>query len=220
MSGARGPVWTAVIAAFAGLLLSGCAPAPADPAAAASRTAAPAQAGALTASANPNTPQLIAQREAAGLPDCQVPGAAEPLTYGLPNVVLPCLGSTRSVNLSALRGRPLVVNLWAQWCEPCREEAPALAAFARRAAGKVDVLGVDYTDSSPDKAIEFARAAGWDYPHLFDAAGVLRTRMALPGIPVTLLVAADGRVAYRQTGRVESADELAGLVRQHLGVSV
>lgn len=216
--GAGGPV--AAVATVAALLLAGCAPAPAEPAGASGRTAAPAQGGALTASTNPNTPALIAQREAAGLPDCAVPPAAEPLTYGLPNVVLPCLGSTRSVNLSALRGRPLVINLWAQWCEPCREEAPALAAFARRAAGAVQVIGIDYTDPSVDKAIEFARAAGWGYPHLVDPAGVLRTRMALPGIPVTLLVAADGRIAYRQTGRVESADDLAALVSQHLGVSV
>lgn len=199
----------ALTAALVGV--AGCGPAPA--------ASGPAG-GSVTAAANPNTPELAAQRAAAGLPDCTVPVAAEPVAYGLPDVVLPCLGSERSVNLAHLRGRPLVINLWAEWCPPCREEAPALAEFARRAEGKVDVLGIDYTDPRPDKAIGFAQAAGWAYPHLIDANGVLKSRMAIPGIPVTLVVAPDGRVVYRKTGPVASADDLAGVVAAQLGVKV
>ncbi len=194
-------------------VLAGCAPGGAGGAASGP--------GTVTASANPNTPGLIAARQAAGLPDCEPPAAAaEPARYGLPDVVLPCLGSDRSVNLAHLRGRPVVINLWAEWCPPCREEAPAFAAFARRSGGAVSVLGIDYTDPRPDLAVVFARDAGWAYPHLVDSAGVLRSRLAVPGIPVTLVVAPDGRIVYRKTGPVASADELAGIVKQHLGVTV
>lgn len=197
----------------AAVVLAGCAPAVTGGAASAR--------GPVTASANPNTPDLIAARQAAGLPDCEPPTAvAEPALYGLPDVVLPCLGSERSVNLAHLRGRPLVVNLWAEWCPPCREEAPAFAAFARRSAGAVSVVGIDYTDPRPDQAIGFARDAGWTYPHLVDQAGVLRSRLTVPGIPVTLVVAPDGRIVYRKTGPVASADELARIVKEHLGVTV
>lgn len=214
MSGRRASAGAAAltVALAASAALAGCAPSPA--AGGTTRT------GPVTASANPNTPDLVAARVAAGLPDCEPPpAAAEPALYGLPDVVLPCLGSERSVNLAHLRGRPLVINLWAEWCPPCREEAPVLAAFARRAEGRVAVLGIDYTDPRPDRAIAFARSAGWPYPHLVDSAGVMKTRLAIPGIPVTLVVAPDGRIVYRRTGPVASADELAGIVAEHLGVT-
>ncbi len=214
MTRAAGPVAGLAIALTASAVLTGCAPAAAGGGAAATRRAP------VTASANRNTPDLIAARAAAALPDCEPPAAgAEPALYGLPDVVLPCLGSERSVNLAHLRGKPLVINLWAEWCPPCREEAPALAEFARRAEGRVAVLGIDYTDPRPDRAIEFAREAGWAYPHLVDSAGVLKSRLTIPGIPVTLVVAPDGRIVYRRTGPVASADELAGIVTEHLGVS-
>nr|NLI49530.1 TlpA family protein disulfide reductase [Propionibacterium sp.] len=214
MSRASGPSTALVLALAASAALTGCAPGAAEGVPAAARR------GPVTASANPNTPDLIAARAAAGLPDCEPPvSGAEPALYGLPDVVLPCLGSDRSVNLAHLRGKPLVVNLWAEWCPPCREEAPALAEFARRAEGRVAVLGIDYTDPRPDRAIAFARDAGWNYPHLVDSAGVLKSRLAVPGIPVTLVVAPDGRVVYRRTGPVASADELAGIVTEHLGVT-
>lgn len=206
-------VTAAVLAGLLALSASGCAQ---GPLAAGSATSA----GRMTA-ANPNTPALISQREAAGIPDCDVPTEGAPgVPDGLPAVVLPCLGSARSVDLAQLRGRPLVVNLWAQWCEPCKAEAPVLAEFARRASGKVLMLGVDFDDPDPAAAIAFAQRAGWTYPHLIDADGSLRKRMTLPGIPVTLLVSAQGRVVYRFTGGIPSADRLADVVQDRLGVSV
>jgi thiol-disulfide isomerase/thioredoxin len=199
-----------VLALTAGV--AGCTPAPAGAAGVAS--------GGATASANPNTPALIAQRVAAGLPDCEVPaGGAAPLQEGLPDLVLPCLGSERAVNLAQLRGRPLVVNLWAQWCAPCKAEAPVLAEFARRAGDQVAVVGINYADPDPAAAIAFAGSAGWAYPHLVDAGALLRARLSLPGIPVTLLVAADGRVVYRVTGGIDSVERLTALARDRLGVT-
>ncbi len=169
--------------------------------------------------ANPNTPALVAQREAAGLPDCQAAPAALPVTGGLPSLTLPCLGSDKAVNLSEVRG-PLVINVWAQWCQPCRDEAPVYATFAARASGKVALLGVDYDDPDAAGAVRFAGSSGWRYPHVVDASRALSPTMQIVGIPVTLFVAADGRVVYRRTGGIASADELSSLVAEHLGVTV
>lgn len=51
------------------------------------------------------------------------------------------------ISLRALKGRPLVVNFWASWCVPCRQEAPVLAAAAQRMAGRAQFVGVDIQDS-------------------------------------------------------------------------
>lgn len=193
--------------------LAGCSPA--------SEQGPAPSAAAVTASTNPNTPALIAQRQAAGLPDCAVPASrATPVDGGLPAIVLPCLGSEKSVDISQLRGTPMVVTLWAQWCEPCKGEAPLLKEFAKRASEKIGIIGIDYNDPDPAAAITFAEKAGWTYPHLVDPDALLKTRMTLPGIPVTLLVDAGGRVVYRVTGALTSTDQLVALVRDRLGVSV
>lgn len=114
-------------------------------------------------------PALVSQREAAGIADCPAtPLEAEPLPGGLPDLVLTCLGSGRQTNLAALRGTPMVINVWAQWCGPCRQEAPHLAGFAAAVGPDVLVLGIDYDDPEPALALEFAGQAGWTYAHLTD----------------------------------------------------
>lgn len=200
----------ALAALGCGALASGCS-ASGGPAASVSPTAG-------VSVANANSARLSAQRAGVGIPDCSAPAAAPPVANGLPEVTLPCLGSDRSVTLSALRGRPMLVNLWAQWCEPCKREAPTLASFSTRHRGVIDVWGIDYADPDPDRALAFAGASGWRYPQLADPDRALAAPMALAGIPVTLLVDADGRVVYRKTGPWASADELDAAVAKHLGV--
>ena len=165
-------------------------------------------------------PVLVAAREAAGIDDCPITDLdIRGIAGGLPDVVLGCLGSGRQVNLAALRGRPMVVNIWAQWCLPCRLEAPHLAEFADEAGDQVQVLGLNYDDREPALAIEFAGMAGWTYPQATDpvkrVAGPLRLNA---GIPVTLLVDADGVIVYRIVGAVASTEALRDLVRTHLKV--
>ncbi len=203
-------------ALLAATALAGCAPASA-PVASAPTPAAPA-ASAPTPAARPSV-DLAAARVAAGIADCPVAdAAARPVPGGLPDVTLSCLGSDRAVNVAGLRGRPMVINLWAQWCPPCRAEASHLRDFAARAGDKVLVLGVDYDDPQPDWALEFATLAGWRYAHLTDPSRSLAEPLRLVGIPTTLLVSADGRIVHRVTGPVASAAELDALVATYLGV--
>ena len=140
---------------------------------------------------------LVAARRAAGIEDCPQP-AGEPIEGGLPELTLECLGGDVAVSLGALRG-PTVVNLWAQWCLPCRQEAPVLAAFAAD-RDDVTLLGINYDDPEPDWAIEFARLAGWTWPQLADPDKTVQAPLGIPGIPVSLLLNADGRIVARHHG--------------------
>ena len=75
--------------------------------------------------------ELAAQKKAAGIEDCPRSDPDVPaVTSGLPDLVLACLGGGREVRLAGLRGQPMMINVWAQWCGPCREEAPFISEVA------------------------------------------------------------------------------------------
>ncbi|WP_310961542.1 TlpA disulfide reductase family protein [Nocardioides terrisoli] len=160
-----------------------------------------------------DTPALRALKHRAHIQDCPAT-TAPPAAHGLSDVELPCLGGGRSVNPARLRG-PMVVNLWAQSCAPCREEMPRLQAFAQKYAGKVAVLGVDWSDYRPELALQLARKAGTTYPLVADTVPHLRTG----ALPTTILVDAHGDIVFERAMIIRSVAQLEGLVQQHLGVS-
>lgn len=180
----------------------------------------PAPGATFQAPASGAAVDLEQARRQAGIADCPVSsGKPEARQDGLPDLTLDCLGGGASVRLAGLRGKPMVINLWAQWCPPCRAESPHLREFAQRAGDKVQLLGIDYSDPHPELAIEFAGLVGWHYPQLADpdrtAEGPLRLGT---GIPVTLLVDAEGRIVHRVTGQLTSTEQLVDLVAEKLGV--
>jgi len=167
-----------------------------------------------------DTPSLRNLKTEAGIADC-VPGSAAPVDGGLPDVTLPCLGGGKAVELASLQG-PVVVNLWASNCGPCRKEMPALQEFSERYGDQVPVIGVDYQDVQPEAALELARKSGVTYPLLADPGGDLNANDPIPvirGIPVFLFVDADGQVSF-VPGGIDSVDELVKLADEHLGTSL
>ena len=163
---------------------------------------------------------LAAMKKAAGIADCPKSDpevAAVP--SGLPDVVLPCLGGGRGVRLAGLRGKPMMINVWAQWCEPCREEAPYLADVATTNKSDLEILGIDHADPRPDLAIEFAQLSTWTYPQLADPDVVLRAELQITGPPQTFFIRPDGTIAYRHAGPFSSAEEIRNLAQKHLGVT-
>lgn len=90
-----------------------------------------------------------------------------------------------------------------------------MAALAR--SGRVDVIGIDYGEHTATDGVDFARAAGWTFPQLQDPDQSTRTAWGLTGMPVTLVVDADGVVVVRRDGAWNSADDLRRAVDAALG---
>jgi cytochrome c biogenesis protein CcmG/thiol:disulfide interchange protein DsbE len=102
--------------------------------------------------------------------------------------------------LSEQRGKAVLVNFWASWCPPCREEAPVLERAWRRYRDRgVVLVGVDIWDSEQD-AREFLRQFGVTYPNGPDPNGSVAVDYGLTGIPETFFVRPDGTVARRWIG--------------------
>lgn len=160
-----------------------------------------------TAGAGPPTlPSWVTTPE---VPTC--PATAATAAGQLPGATLACLDGRSSLALDRLPARPYLINLWASWCEPCRQEAPRLAAAAAASAGRVQFLGVDTADGR-DPALAFLHDFGISYPQVADPTSEVLHGLPAPGLPVTLAVDARGRVVYRRIGEI-SADQLAAAVR-------
>jgi thiol-disulfide isomerase/thioredoxin len=167
-----------------------------------------------------DTPELRRMKADLGVSDCPE-ASPEPVEGGLPDLTLPCLGGGRDVPISGLRG-PMVVNVWASWCGPCRTEMPVLQRFHERYAERVPILGIDYEDSQVGAAFDLVRESGATYPLLADPQSELQGADPFPGmmgLPLFAFVDDQGRASV-VAGGVESLDELVDLVDVHLGVEL
>jgi cytochrome c biogenesis protein CcmG/thiol:disulfide interchange protein DsbE len=102
-----------------------------------------------------------------------------------------------SVSLADLRGRATVVNVFASWCIPCKDEAPVLAAAARRHAGGVQFVALDYQDYTSDGR-SFLRRYGNDFTALHDGDGHVAQRWGATGVPETYVLDATGHFVAHQ----------------------
>jgi cytochrome c biogenesis protein CcmG/thiol:disulfide interchange protein DsbE len=109
--------------------------------------------------------------------------------------VLPGLGATPSLRLADLRGKVVVINLFASWCQPCQTEAPILDRTQHRLSTHgATVLGVTYRDTSGD-AEQFVRQEHISYPVVRDVGGGFARAYGANGIPETFVIDRAGRVA-------------------------
>ena len=167
------------------LTLAACKPAP-EPAAPAT-TPAPA---APTAPAEPAQPAAV---------------DTDRKTVESPRLVLPAVdGST--YDLAAHRGKWVVVNFWATWCAPCRKEMPELSAL-HAMREEIEVVGLAYEDIEVDDMKAFLKERPVTYPIVLVDTYNPPEDFAIPrGLPMTYLIAPDGKVAKEFLGPVTAAD--------------
>ncbi len=136
-------------------------------------------------------------------------------------VPLPALGEFPTASLSEFEGvlvgqvgKPVVVNIWASWCAPCRTEMPLLQDAADEYEGRAVILGVASNDD-PAAALQFLRDLDLTYPNLFDVSGEVRVALGLTAYPTTYVFGADGKIRARVNGGI-SEQRLAALIEDAL----
>jgi cytochrome c biogenesis protein CcmG/thiol:disulfide interchange protein DsbE len=138
----------------------------------------------------------------------------DPFGRQAPAFRLPRVDGDGSVALAGLRGSPVVLNFWASWCQPCRQEAAVLASAQRRWHERgVVFVGIDTTDRTSD-AIAFERRYGVRYPSVADRLGQLQVTYGVLGFPETFFLGADGTIVAKYVGPIDRAtlDEYLAMI--------
>lgn len=112
------------------------------------------------------------------------------------------------VSLDSLRGSPVLLNVWATWCHPCRDEIPVLEALHREhGAHGLKVVGVSIDDAGRIADVrQFASEFGVTYPIWHDPDQRVMPTFSVIGVPTTFLIGRDGRLIWRKTGEVKAGD--------------
>lgn len=106
----------------------------------------------------------------------------------------------RAFSTDSARGRVVILNVWATWCAPCREEMPALERLSQIFRGRaVDIVAVS-TDDDPILLRPFVENLGLTFPIIHDRAGQLGKRYLVNGLPTTFIIGKDGNIARRELG--------------------
>jgi cytochrome c biogenesis protein CcmG/thiol:disulfide interchange protein DsbE len=128
------------------------------------------------------------------------------------------LDGAGQLSLADYRGKVVVLNFWASWCIPCKQENPALAAVWERyrSTGDVVLIGVLYQDSV-DAAREYTARLGNTWPSVIDDNGQTAIAYGVFGIPETFFIAPDGIVAGRHVGPIDEQTLITGIeaIRRH-----
>ncbi|MGZ5089900.1 MAG: TlpA family protein disulfide reductase [Burkholderiales bacterium] len=109
----------------------------------------------------------------------------------------------RAHDLAAYRGKVVLVNFWATWCEPCRQEMPSIQRLSEKLAGKPFVVLAVNVDEPESRVRNFLNDTRFDLPVLLDANKSVTRQWGARILPVTFIIGPDGRVRYRLLGEMD-----------------
>ncbi|GEE01472.1 thioredoxin [Gordonia spumicola] len=167
--------------------------------------------------------EIDAARRDAALTPCPTPSGAR-ATGVLAGVTAPCMadGSTIDVG-AATAGKPLVINMWAVWCLPCRRELPLFDRLSTDSGGTLNVLAVHAREGGdkPYFVLKFLQEVGVHMPVVTDPRGSIAEAVGAPRVfPSTVFVRADGTVAAVLPRVFDTYEDLTAAVRDNLGVTL
>ena len=130
-----------------------------------------------------------------------------------PNFTLDRLNGSGKLTFASLRGKAVVVNFWASWCGPCKQEMPRLVSFAHRwsAHPRVVVVGIDIGENTKGPGRSFSRRYGVTYPMVFDPNASTASPWGILGTPQTFFVDRHGRIVDYVEGPVSNAELNSGI---------
>jgi thiol-disulfide isomerase/thioredoxin len=123
--------------------------------------------------------------------------------------------------LSDFRGKPLIINVWASWCGPCRQEMGSLERLSRRYGGKqFNVIGIS-TDDYADRAESFLKITNTTFSNFIDSKLMLEHMLGADRLPLTLLVDTQGRVLAKFYGAKEwDSPGVVGVIGKAFGTKL
>lgn len=140
-----------------------------------------------------------------------VPGAGDPdrILKDLPASQFPAV-------LKRARPRPVMVDFWASWCDPCRFEMPFITRLRAKYLGRIDFIGVNYQDA-PEPAADFVRELKVNFPSYRDPKGEIgKGQGGILGMPTAIFFDGQGREVFRQTGAFPTEAKMDEVLRRLL----
>src|ERR1700674_2974948 len=97
-------------------------------------------------------------------------------------------------------GKVVLVNFWATWCPPCREEIPELLELKKEYKDQLEIVGISEDDDPPASVLKFARQKGMTYPIVMATPGLIESYGGVPALPTSFLIDTQGRVVQKHSG--------------------
>jgi thiol-disulfide isomerase/thioredoxin len=127
------------------------------------------------------------------------------------------------VSTAALRGKVVLINFWATWCPPCREEIPELIDLANRYKDGLQVVGISMDDADASQVKDFATRMGMNYPIVMGGREIITPYGGVPGLPTTYVINRDGRIVQKHVGLYPTfiyEDEIRALLDMKVDATV
>jgi thiol-disulfide isomerase/thioredoxin len=106
----------------------------------------------------------------------------------------------KPVNKNNWAGKVVLVNFWATWCPPCREEIPELIALKKEYKDRLEIVGISEDDDPPESVLKFARQKGMTYPIVMSTPELIDAYGGVPALPTSFLIDTQGRVVQKHSG--------------------
>ncbi|HEX4075448.1 MAG TPA: TlpA disulfide reductase family protein [Candidatus Acidoferrales bacterium] len=127
--------------------------------------------------------------------------------------------SGNAISTAGYHGKVVLINFWATWCPPCREEIPEMIALASKYKDNLQIIGVSMDDDPPEQVLAFARAKNMNYPIVMGSDQLSEEYGGVDALPTTFVLDTNGRVVQKHMG-VYPEEVYDGEIRALLGMHV